>query len=453
MQPPESNDRPVYEAILNYTKEALDFLKQKFPSGPTEEMISTARSMSESSRFPLTAWQLLLLDTAAERSKLKSYENCLIVLRANTTIAPQLGTSVGTALIQSARQEQQVIDQVLTRLLIEQKRYEITQAEVDDGYGNFAQDLFCKIVIVDVVAPLAAVSVHQPVKLEDHLVLRRLTKADSDALRALGMDNDLLPPTSGIAARYELPFTIGSPNPTEREKALSARETVNQSIERVVWLLNLMYSSDAGCRGTCETMIPPMGNIFQYWGGSRKIVYPHNHLGEDRAKEIKVLWDDCRDGNVWKRSALHTAIRRFSYGLERLRDDDTIVDLVIAAEAILLENVDDPKYRGEIKYRFCFNGALCAKDIGIDPVTAYKHLSMSYDMRSQFVHGGESQKDDKALKPIIAELTKLIRSIILEGIHRAKSKPKQLFPWKTMLDSLLQPPSEITPQSRPEETG
>src|SRR6266850_195446 len=408
----------LYNAIIVYTKEALEKLQQAFPKGPTDEIIAAENDRARFSRFPFGPWRLLLLDTATERHKLASYEKCRRTLREDPQIARQLDNSVGTPLTQWGRQEEQLIDHVLGKLPLEENRYSITQAEIDDAYATLEDEFFCENIKVEVIAPLAGLSVHQPVQLEKTLMLRQLTRTEMDPFRLMEIEGNRVGQNSGVVAQYELPFIVGEPDEASRQKAMVQRESAKTAIERVVWLLTLMFGMDVGCRATCEITNPSVGGAFQFWAGSHKLLYRHNHLSNESSQEIRRLWSDCREGNVWGRPSLDTAIRRFTYGLERLRQDDAIVDLVIAAEAMLLESVDDPQYRGEIKYRFCLNGALCAKAIGVDPITAHRLLAKAYDIRSRLVHGGPNRKiqDDGALHASVAAMTALLRPILLESI-------------------------------------
>jgi hypothetical protein len=107
-------------------------------------------------------------------------------------------------------------------------------------------------------------------------------------------------------------------------------------------------------------------------------------------RRLKVLWDAVGDSAVDAR--LGTALRRFSESVTRTRSDDRIVDLLIAGEALFL---DDPRDHSELSYRFSMRAAAFIE--GVDRLATFKFFRAAYRVRSTLVHGGSPEARDLLL--------------------------------------------------------
>jgi hypothetical protein len=111
---------------------------------------------------------------------------------------------------------------------------------------------------------------------------------------------------------------------------------------------------------------------------------------------------------------LQVAIRRFGYASERRRPEDCLIDLVIAAEAILLAETGDPKYRGEIRYRFATNAALAGASQKLSPDKVFLLFGDAYDQRSSLVHG--SPKESKGdVASLVSVFGREMRALLSKG--------------------------------------
>ena len=114
------------------------------------------------------------------------------------------------------------------------------------------------------------------------------------------------------------------------------------------------------------------------------------------------------------------SIRRFNFSFGRGYLADRIVDLVIAAEALFLGDLDD-KYRGELRFRFALRAAKFILHPQYDEHEVFEVMRRAYDARSAIVHGG-SPKDTRLPDNPSADLRVFIDAVeelVRLGLHKA----------------------------------
>jgi hypothetical protein len=110
------------------------------------------------------------------------------------------------------------------------------------------------------------------------------------------------------------------------------------------------------------------------------------------ASSFGTFWP--RFERACKQSEIGAALRRFSYGGERSRKDDAIVDHVAALEGLLLSDVAE----GEYRYRTSLRGAFVIKRRGYSRTEVQRQLGRAYDARSAVAHGKQPRASTLRLK-------------------------------------------------------
>lgn len=129
--------------------------------------------------------------------------------------------------------------------------------------------------------------------------------------------------------------------------------------------------------------------------------------------------------------AIGMALRRFRYASERERDEDRLVDLLIAAESLFL-----PDEGKELSYRLRQRVALLLGTTFKNRLEISDDIKMAYDSRSKVVHG--SGKSHKAPLNVTApKLEGYLRASLQKAISLAKSKngkpAKAWMEWDAMI--------------------
>ena len=136
------------------------------------------------------------------------------------------------------------------------------------------------------------------------------------------------------------------------------------------------------------------------------------------------------------------SIRRFNLAFDRGLLADRIVDLVIAAEALFLSDLDE-KYRGELRFRFALRAAKFIEHPNYGEHDVFRVMRQAYDARSAIVHGG-SPKDTRlpdnqsaSLPTFIDAIEELVRLGLRKGLSMKEDgkKLRQAEYWDTLVFS------------------
>jgi hypothetical protein len=136
------------------------------------------------------------------------------------------------------------------------------------------------------------------------------------------------------------------------------------------------------------------------------------------------------------------SIHRFNLAFDRGLLADRIVDLVIAAEALLLGDLDE-NYRGELRFRFALRAAKFIEHKSYSEQEVFRVMRQAYDARSAIVHGG-SPKETRLPGNQSADLRTFIDAIedlVRLGLRKALSmkedgkKMRQAEYWETLVFS------------------
>lgn len=112
-------------------------------------------------------------------------------------------------------------------------------------------------------------------------------------------------------------------------------------------------------------------------------------LTADELDEFRNFFTTFRKVDLHKDRFMRVAIERFSSALDRKTPEDSVIDLSICLEALLLSGLGNEEDRGNISYRFALHGArLLAQDAAVRQ-QVYRRLKDVYGIRSKIVHGAE----------------------------------------------------------------
>jgi hypothetical protein len=162
-----------------------------------------------------------------------------------------------------------------------------------------------------------------------------------------------------------------------------------------------------------------------------------------RPDDVIVVRDTfvrLESSRVRKDRALTLALRRFSQATLRPDKEDTLLDLMIAAEALFLGGPASD--RGELRFRLALNAALAAGRTPLLPSQVRKFIRRAYDARSAVAHGDEPKKlyslsgELCGLSALTVDLDFVLRTILCEVV-RLEADGRGFRDWDTPLDSLL----------------
>jgi hypothetical protein len=160
-------------------------------------------------------------------------------------------------------------------------------------------------------------------------------------------------------------------------------------------------------------------------------------LSQDDVSHFLELWHLLEEGAA----RFEFSIRRYNLAFDRRLLADRIVDLVIAAEALLLGDLDERGYRGELRFRFALRAAKFIEHTSYSEHEVYRVMRQAYDARSAIVHGG-SPDDTRFPDNHSADLPTFINAVeelVRLGLRKALSmkqdgkKMRQPEYWDTLV--------------------
>jgi hypothetical protein len=147
--------------------------------------------------------------------------------------------------------------------------------------------------------------------------------------------------------------------------------------------------------------------------------------------ELLRFWNRVRKPKTPLARAYTLAMRRLSYATQRIRPEDRILDIMIAAEALYLSELGSEQDRGELRFRLSHRAAILAEPYSRTGKKARIHrrrvfdvMRLAYDARSSVAHGGDftqlKQKLDGSaisLPELIIEVETVLRAALAEVLE------------------------------------
>jgi hypothetical protein len=241
-----------------------------------------------------------------------------------------------------------------------------------------------------------------PIALEPNLIIDALSEAEvavavgfGGGLKSLSVDERTVARTFAIKTTFESRlFVAGVPAADEpheqatREEAESRASALLRALQvfkrgRVSASATFQYTARFGA----ETS-PVQGSVGPGFGWHAAEPYV---LVDDEVTGFREFWLAFKE--IHARSVISSALRRFNFAADRALPDDEIVDLMIAAEALFLQEIDE-RYRGELSYRLALRAASFLGKTLQERLRLFKFMRRAYNARSVVVHGGVHRGDD-----------------------------------------------------------
>jgi len=270
------------------------------------------------------------------------------------------------------------------------------------------------------VATLRGIAVTQPLDLGSGFVLRRF---DDTLQRLTGMRGGALPgafqgppPSIALTALRTVESRLGSPtDPGLFEVYPAALEQCRQQAEAIVRLLTLFTQNAVVMAGwTLQSghwLALAMG-AGQYHALERGAHLSEHPIAPDGEIELRaaVSWAlacEGRPGNV------HVGLQRFADATRRFSPSESIIDLMIAGEALFLTDTGPTEDRGELAFRLALRAAYyLSPDAGARRMV-FNTLRRAYRARSRVVHGAaEAELRDGDLQETVRIMAVALRKAV-----------------------------------------
>lgn len=241
-----------------------------------------------------------------------------------------------------------------------------------------------------------------PILLEPGLEIDELSVSEIAAALVVGagrpglhIDERSVSQVFGVRSSFESRLFIDGIPEVEGEQEIAVRQDARVRAELVVLALRVFNSGRVGVSGTLEVRVSAAGDVSPSSGTFGHLFGWHPGqpyvLDDGLANEFREFWSSFASVN--SRPALNAALRRFGFALDRASAEDTIVDLMIAAESLFLAEINRND-RGEFRFRIATRAAALLGKTLDERLRISKFMRHAYDARSAIVHGGTPGPDD-----------------------------------------------------------
>ena len=444
--------------MREYVRAAMSLLASECPEGPSRIL----RGLEEWRRGPDNLfrrydredpyWVDCIRSHQDRIHTLPEYRRLVDVIRSIPEINGQLETLVGT-ISQAGRIEiAHITDHLIWALAQSISGLSFAELRFDQLFDKFTTDLSRNSFDYYSVGPLLGLKVEvAPILLEPGVVLDLMT--DDEIVRCLSIGFLSSWPRSqsvadigsavSVRVQYQLDKRIGDSDQTLIEPGLKIVTGANETAMEVLHALRVFKEGQVSVPGLLQFSSQwPMegGTGYQYMNPGPMPWFNKYNLTRREGEEFCAFWNQTR--LVMSRGAIANAVRRFSYASDRDRDDDRLVDLMIAAESLFLSDAGAPQERGELRYRLALRAAFFIDAPDSPRLAVFKHMKRAYDARSSIVHGGgeigndllKSLKDTPiSMKEFVQVTWNLVRIAIKKRIEIAAAKGNSGVDWDALI--------------------
>ena len=398
-------------------------------------------------------WQIL---TDEWLHSLPNYQMCIKGLKSDVVLGPHLDCLVGTSISVSRLEADSILKSLVYAMLDDEGHIAFTDERFHGKWQELVGVFGTDRIAFKMVAPLPDLVLPAfPLRLNNELVLDLLTNDEVTRCYQVGVIRPL-------SLRFPL---------ISREVAVGIRKTIflPKLIRRDDEPHELPEAGDEGSFGSRpllrddlviddvlsalrlykSTQIRTIGHVSwtdSYWlkgGTSYRVLgqWPYGgkfELTESEIPQFLELWRTLGEGA--KRFGF--SIHRFNLAFDRGLLADRIVDLVIAAEALFLSDIDE-KYRGELRFRFALRAAKFIEHPNYCEHDVFRIMRQAYDARSAIVHGGSPtdtrlpNNHSASLPTFIEAIEELVRLGLRKGLSMKEDgkKLRQTEYWDTLVFS------------------
>jgi len=381
---------------------------------------------------------LSLLLTEERLRSIPNYDECVEHLKSDPVIGQHLNRLVGTNISAFHLQAKDIILSAIYAMSNDEGTLAFTDERFDRKWQELEEFFYSDRIAYKLVAPLPYLIIpNYPLSLSDDIVLDRLTEDEVNRCYQSGVLRPLFPRfpminaevSVGIRKMKLIPKLIQTGNePQEQPDVADEGRFGVRPFLRDDLVINDVLSS---LRLLKHTLVRTPGyaswtDSFYLTGGTHLRVLEYwmyggkYELSETEVPQLLELW------HLLEKGAEHFgfSIHRFNLAFDRGFLVVRIIDLVIAAESLLLGDIG-VQNRGELRFRFALRAAKFIDHPIYSENDIYSVMRQAYDARSAIVHGG-SLKDTNTRLPDnqsanIQTFTDTIEELVRLGLRKAIS--------------------------------
>lgn len=371
-------------------------------------------------------------------------------LGADAVIGARLDKLVGTALASMRVDEGTLARSLVCEVAREAGSLSPSSADFDEAYDRWYAGATAVNASLPAVAPLE-INFAGEFELDDRIVIGQMSDAQIGLALALGLIRSPLMGSgfahvgSGAAAKFdvELPIIVDTEGNVDTDVGTGVHQRLADDAGAVAVALRLLKPGRVIARGVVIQQHNERSgaSVPVSYGAPVGLGSPLELL-DSEVDELRALWKKLQAAGA--NSVIDAAVRRFAYAGERHRTEDSVVDLVIAMEGLLLADAGRAAERGEMRYRMALRGAVLLGEDAAAKQRLHSFLKRAYDVRSALVHGGtppaDRLKDESEAPTTLVEFTAATERVARQALRAAIDRVADGRAWPPKWDELILQP-------------
>lgn len=456
------------EALLSFVRETLtneSFTLHESVSLPDLQWVRGDDGVARRQAVP--SHRFLTLRNDARTSPL--HERTSEAVRNDPDFGPTVGLMIGDSMSAYRFDESTVIDGALNALNADEEMVEMNEQAVRDKVAVLREYVNATERTSTVLIPLPGLRCAQfPFELEDGYQIDMLTDNEINACAEVGILQPHFPNVPILAANESVGvrITITTPalkvSPGSRLTSAEGPETLatphefgdrsplrlDELVEDILFVMRLARPNLVATRGVVHFRQDYSGTSRAWMTrATRQMVNTNYFIDDATADDIQELWGALRSKTT--KSLPRICLRRFNAAMDRTSLEDSIIDHVIAAEALLLKDAGNPEERGELGFRLALRAGAFLEGSELQRRSTFKFMKKAYDLRSKVAHGGvlgqEVSVPERGTVPVgqfVDELGGVMRAALRKAVFEYSSQSN--FATQEFWDELLLGPQEPT---------
>lgn len=326
---------------------------------------------------------VMVLKYEATLKQLPEYGAFITFLQSDYNLSKYLGKTVYTLNMSITIRGDDIAQFLLSKYIQNNNSLDYGEHVFMEIYNTLEDFFYTDTMRVRLRAILHTFSSEQEIKLDDNLTIRPLTENEKHYLVGSSTLFDIAPRTQLGFASFVIEYVF------DVKKALNAPASrydyqEGDVLNQILATFRLIKPEKLGVL----LVLFDTFNLTPYFGESFSYTYERfrgtdYRVSKDDITEIKNMWNIVKSLDRRKFSFFKTAIGRFNFAYGRNKDEDRLIDLMIALESLFFKEEE----RSELGYRISLRTAVFLENEPADRNTIYKTMREAYYLRSRIVHG------------------------------------------------------------------
>jgi hypothetical protein len=396
----KARNRPLYDALVNYSKEALDIIKQRIDNGKSPHQSKHTNCIFDDKKnafvkntFIRTYYNLFILGLRDKLKEINSYKHVVTEIHRDIIWNNQVDKIQKHIIDSDYTKIEELLNNIVSFLLSKSGTFSFSEPYFNEIIQKIEIDFSSDTITLQRIVPIYGIDFDDTIIITEHISIAPLTNEEIAAI----LSNEFIyncfidpffgacinTPKFAIIITHNIPKKLFyNTDNSINQTALIAAYTYFEENQSIIFNLLMLFITSklflVSSITECKSMLYPSSSA-TYSNIDNPLV-PNKKLNENINIQLlkaahAVLHND-------KYHFLTVAIRRFSFAISRNSVEDKLIDLMICSEAIFLNDGNEG-----LRYRLSQRAALFLEDENEKRTEIYKLFSLAYDVRSHVVHG------------------------------------------------------------------